>query len=192
MKSSKKISKLLSGLCMSAALCTPMLSHAGVCPIAGTATDCNTLFTIGSGNSVATTFGPQSNYDGVEDNLVGVVNNSGGSIASMTLTGNNIFGFDNDGIATYTGIYSGSTGYEGPNTSFNIVDANNGSVIFTGGLANGATAYFSLEEQASASANGGAGVVGVTPSVPEPSELALLTLGVGLMGFVAARKSKAS
>jgi hypothetical protein len=38
-----------------------------------------------------------------------------------------------------------STTYEGPNTSFSIVDENHGTVNFTGGLAPGASTYFSLK-----------------------------------------------
>ena len=190
--SSKKISKickLLPMLFMAGALCTPMMSHATVCPAAGSASDCNVLFTIGSGNAITTTFPDPTPYDGIEDMLVGVSNFSGGSIASLTLSGNSIFGFDGDGISNYTFLPSGPTGYEGPNTSFNVVDYDNGTVFFSGGLADGASAYFSLEYPASAFAQGGGGTVGVSP-VPEPETYAMLLAGLGLIGFAARRRSK--
>jgi hypothetical protein len=190
--SSKKISKickLLPMLCMAGALFTPMMSQAAVCPAAGSALDCNVLFTIGSGNAITTTFPDPNAYDGIEDMLVGVSNLSGGSIASLTLSGTNIFGFDGDGVATYTSNYYDGTGYAGPNTSFNIVDNDNGTVYFTGGLANGSSAYFSLEYPASAFAQGGGGSVGVSP-VPEPETYAMLLAGLGLIGFAARRRRK--
>jgi hypothetical protein len=190
--SSKKISKickLLPMLCMAGALFTPMMSQAAVCPAAGSALDCNVLFTIGSGNAITTTFPDPNAYDGIEDMLVGVSNLSGGSIASLTLSGTNIFGFDGDGVATYTSNYYDGTGYAGPNTSFNIVDNDNGTVFFSGGLADGASAYFSLEYPASAFAQGGGGSVGVSP-VPEPETYAMLLAGLGLIGFTARRRSK--
>ncbi len=85
-------------------------------------------------------------YDGADDSLVGVQNSSGQSIASLPLTGADIFGFDGDGLCTFvTCDYPNPTTYEGPSTSFTVVDASDGSVNFTGGLAAGAAAYFSLE-----------------------------------------------
>jgi hypothetical protein len=187
-KKFSKICKLIPMLCMAGTLCTPMMSHAAVCPTVGATIDCNVLFSIGPANAITTTFPDPTPYDGIEDNLVGVSNFSGGSIASFTLSGNNIFGFDGDGISTYTFLPSGPTGYEGPQTSFNVVDYNNGTVFFSGGLADGASTYFSLENTASAFAQGG-GTVSVSP-VPEPETYAMLLAGLGLIGFTARRRSK--
>ena len=78
------------------------LQYANVCPDTtpqgGTATDCNALIVFGANGAVTTTFGPQTNYDGIEDALVGVVNNSGSSLKSFVLSGAGIYGFDGDGI----------------------------------------------------------------------------------------------
>ena len=79
---------------------------------------------------------PPNGYDGVEDTLIGVQNNSGRPISSINLasTTASIFGFDQDGICdpsswpapTTTNTPPGCpgpqgfgpTGYEGPGTSF--------------------------------------------------------------------------
>jgi hypothetical protein len=98
-------------------------------------------------------------FDGIEDTLVGVVNNSSATVNKITLSGvgasgTPIFGLDGDGIC---GGYNpgppacpyGPSGYEGPNTSFaNIsADTTTGDVVFTGGLAPGQSTYFSLEDK---------------------------------------------
>jgi N-acetylmuramoyl-L-alanine amidase len=77
--------------------------------------------------------------------LVGVVNNSGATVFGISLTGDDIFGFDFDGAATYTGTSFGPTGYEGPGTSFSPIDASSGTVNFDNGLPNQGFIWFSLE-----------------------------------------------
>ncbi len=99
----------------------------------------------------------QPAYDLQEDVLVGVVNTSGAYVASIALSGADSFGFDGDGLCTESGHPAGCpfgpTGYEGPGTSLTATDASDGSVSFAGqGLAPGASAYFSLEEKATAGA----------------------------------------
>jgi RHS repeat-associated protein len=101
----------------------------------------------------------QGPYDGSDDTLIGVVNDSSKSVGSLQLSSNtNLFGFDSDGLCTFSlvqpGCPFGATGYEGPNTSFSNIspDASGGVVNFTTPLAPGATAYFSLEEALTATA----------------------------------------
>jgi hypothetical protein len=158
------------------------------------------LFTINADNTITTTQVTNIAYDSVgnalpnrEDTLVAVINNSSSTVGSLTLTGNNIFGFEADGIASANYLNQpgwGPTGYEGPNTSFTWSNSNKntGVVNFTGGLAAGASTYFSLEEAPAtvALATGS----NVTP-VPEPESYAMMLAGLGLFGFVARRKSKA-
>jgi hypothetical protein len=98
-------------------------------------------------------------YDGVEDTLVGVQNDSSTTQSSVTLAGVGvngipIFEFDGDGLcAGFTGAPPGCpfgpTGYEGPGTSFSNIspDTTTGTVNFAPSLAPGASAYFSLEDQ---------------------------------------------
>ena len=124
---------------------TALLIHSnswaiGQCPPVGQSPSCAALITINPNGSLKIQ-GDSSvpPYDGVEDSLVGVINNSGASVFGIKLSGPNIFEDDGDGA------FGGK--YPGPNTSYSIQDANTGIVSFTGtnGLESGKFAYFSLE-----------------------------------------------
>jgi hypothetical protein len=82
-----------------------------ICGHYGADADCGTIITINNDSSVVSTTG-QGPYDGADDTLVGVVNNSQYSIKSIDLSSGftlfgvtfgstNIFGFDGDGVNTY-------------------------------------------------------------------------------------------
>ncbi len=86
------------------------------------------------------------------DVLVGVVNNSGGPVSSITLSSStDIFGFDDDGACTQSpgpsNCSADSSGYGGPGVFFANIsgDQTTGDVVFTPALANGETAWFALE-----------------------------------------------
>ena len=108
-------------------------------------------------------------YDGADDTLVGIVNNSSTAITAITVSGpgSGLAGFDGDGICTYAAGSANGSGfagdsycssaqmagtdpgdYAGPGTSFTL-DPNSQDdveVDFTGnGLAAGNSTYFSLE-----------------------------------------------
>ena len=133
------------------------------CPAIGADSSCAILLTINPNGSITVdqdaSLGP---YDFFDDTLIGVQNNSTHSIPSLHLTSSGVgqppFGFDGDGLCsglfagTPTACPFGPTGYEGLNTSFSnvAVDQMSGDVNFTGGLAAGASAYFSLEGAISA------------------------------------------
>jgi hypothetical protein len=91
-------------------------------------------------------------YDGIEDTLIGVQNNSKGTVKTIPIEGTGIFGFDGDGICS--GLFSGTpegcpfgpTGYEGPGTAFEVTEyPNKGNLNFPAGLEAGKSTYFSLE-----------------------------------------------
>jgi hypothetical protein len=129
-------------------------------------------------------------FNGTDDTLFGVQNNSGAALASLTLSGSNIFAFDGNGINFFNGTGAapgspGPTGYEGWTSttstwgtgtqeplSFAITDSNNGTVVFgASGIAAGGSAYFALEGR----------VDGNNLAVPEPATWAAGFLTAGAL-----------
>lgn len=122
-----------------------------VCPPVNDDTTCGTIITI-TDTGISVTSTGQGPYDGSDDTLVGVINNSSKTISSIGInSGSDIFNFDGDGIVTYgiAGNAKDSSGYGGPNAYFTNINAAQtaGAVIFiTPIAANGGTSYFSLED----------------------------------------------
>jgi len=147
------------------------------CPHVGADTSCAILIEIDDNGAQILTDGSKGPYDGVEDTLVGVLNNTTSTtITSIPLTGTlAVFGFDGDGACdpnnnnvsfspgppdaypSNSGL-SGhgcldnpvdTTGYGGPNSHFTNINAakTSGTVNFNVPLAPGQTTWFSLEER---------------------------------------------
>lgn len=120
------------------------------CPAIGLDTSCGVLISITDSGANCLTDPSQGPYDGIEDTLIGVQNNSSSPVASLTVSSTlPAFAFDGDGICAFVlNSGCGATGYEGPGTSFSGIsgDLKSGTVNFTPALAPGASTYFSLEE----------------------------------------------
>jgi len=168
------------------------------CPSIGVATGCGVQINITaeSGGAASafsvTNLGNGNPYDGVEDTLVGITNTTNATINSITLTASDSSGaffFDGDGACSYGVVSCGATGYEGPNMTFNtsgVDPAGGGTLVinFTGGLAAGASTWFSLEGTPNSLTGGG----GVGNQTPEPATLLLLASGLAAIGFIAYRR----
>ena len=162
-----------------------------------TGTGCNVVITIAANGGISTAVVDVAPYDGSEDTLVGVINNSSTPVTTLNITGSDIFGFDGDGICTFSfsGTFSNSfcsasqlngtdpQDYQGPTSTFSITNANSGSVNFAGGIAGGGGhSYFSLEEPPTAN------LVVTTGSTPEPGTIVMF--GTGLIGLAGAIRRK--
>jgi len=128
------------------------------CPSIGQDTTCGLLIVLTSTGERILQDPTQGPYDGADDTLIGVVNQSGAAVPSIQLSSGSdpIFGFEGDGICTFA-PFPGSgycatlpptaTGYEGPDNTFTNIspDTMSGTVSFTAPLANNGSTYFSLE-----------------------------------------------
>ena len=179
------------------ALSIPGALHAAsVCPAYGAATaGCDLIITV-SNSGITVAAGPSfmlsgGTYDGSDDTLVGIVNNTSSPLSSINLSSTtDIFGFDGDGIDDYgaPGNTSDGSGYGGPDTYFTGVNGAEtaGTVDFLVPIAAGGSTYFSLEEALVPTQ-----VVVTTSATPEPGSFVLLATGLaGCAGTIRRRLFK--
>jgi hypothetical protein len=95
------------------------------CPSIGASPSCEILLVVNADNTITVVGDPSVGpFDGSDDTLVGILNNSAKSVNAVTVSGpgSDLSGFDGDGICsgdygTWNGSADcpyGSTGYEGP------------------------------------------------------------------------------
>ncbi|HEY7403416.1 MAG TPA: SdrD B-like domain-containing protein [Candidatus Angelobacter sp.] len=124
---------------------------------------CTILITLNADGSIVTTFpNPAPSYDnGLDDNLIGVVNNTSKTVTAIQLTSAtvDIFGLEDDGVCGLPGwtfspngpnpncaIATDPHGYGPAGINFTIFNPFSGIVNFgNGGIAPGGNAFFSLE-----------------------------------------------
>lgn len=174
-------------------IATPALALFTQCPPVGLDAGCAILITINSdGSTTITADVTQGPYEGIEDTLVGLQNNSSSPVSSIHLTSTlDIFGFDGDGPCTVSpqppGCVGGlvnpadPTGYGGPGVTFSGINstATAGDVNFSPAVPAGGSAWFALEEALTA------GQINAGPPpppaiIPTLSEWGLMIL-IGLM-----------
>src|SRR4051812_37246377 len=80
-------------------------ANAVPCPTISAVTTCNVVITAGPGGVFSTAVPNPNPYDGSDDNLVGIINNSGHTITSLSFTGSGLggglFAFDGDGLQNF-------------------------------------------------------------------------------------------
>jgi hypothetical protein len=149
------VAALTAGLIPSTFLAATVAPPFTQCPPVGLSPSCGSLLVINPDTSVSVFTDPSvSPFDGIEDTLIGVQNNSAAAVGAITAFGPpGIFGFDGDGLCSGyvpgpSGCPFGPTKYEGPGVAFVPDPTNNadGEIDFAGaGILAGGSAYFSLE-----------------------------------------------
>jgi hypothetical protein len=162
------------------------------------ATGCNVVITIAVGGGITTVVTDSTPYEESEDILVGVLNNNTTALSTLNLSGSGIFGFDGDGICTFTFVGSSyctasqTSGtdpgdYQGPTSTFsNFSSGNSGTVNFSPAIpANGGSSYFSLEgiPTSSLGASTGPTPTPAPTATPAPSSMLLTITALAGLGF---------
>ena len=158
-------------------------------PVSGSVTGCGAVINVfavdGSGNATSFSVVPNNSthnpYDNDDDTLIGIQNQSGANLTSITLNSSPnaldpLFGFETpapgDGpCASNAADCFGVTGYEGPNNTFTGIsgDKKSGTVNFIAPIPNGGSTWFALEG---------------TPDSISNAQTVVLPLGPGATPFI--------
>src|SRR5258708_5614499 len=94
-----RVCSLLAGVLFAGvSLSVPAYALFTQCPPIGLSAGCAFLITINPDGSLTFQSDPSiPPFDGVEDELIGVLNRSGATVYGISLSGPGIFGFDGDG-----------------------------------------------------------------------------------------------
>jgi uncharacterized repeat protein (TIGR01451 family) len=157
---------------------------------------CTVLITLNANGSIVTTHpNPAISFDsGLDDNMIGVVNNTAQTITGLQLSSATepIFAFDNDGVCAGPPGYTFSPLGPNPNCAiatdphtygpaginFTVISANTGIVNFgNGGIAPNSNAFFSLED-----ANLSKIVVVVDPGLAITKQVSVVGGGAAIPG----------
>jgi hypothetical protein len=151
----------LGGLTLSAAQASSAGPPFAQCPAVGESPSCAILIQINADRSVTVLDDAGAGqYDGSDDTLVGVQNDSGSPVAAITVNGpgSDLSGFDGDGICTFS--FTGDSycdaqqvagvdpyDYEGPDNTFvtSLSQPDSAEVDFTTTVPPQGSSYFSLE-----------------------------------------------
>jgi RHS repeat-associated protein len=147
------------------------------CPAVGSDTSCGVLIEVTDTGVNVFSDSNQHAFDGSDDTLVGVINDSSQGLSGLTITANAgavPFRFEGDGLCAVSphpaGCPFGTTGYEGPGMSFTKNSDSSGVVNI--GLASRGTGYFSLEDALTSTSISSTGTGQLPPAGPVigPSE----------------------
>jgi len=176
------------------------------CPAVGANTGCQFLITVNADGSVSIAMDPNppnnGPYDGTDDTLVGLQNNSNQAVMAFPLSSNEtVFGFDNDGPCTAlpkpapcpssAGFPPDTTGYGGPGVTYSNISADktSGTVNFSPGIAPGASAWFGLEETLTSTSQIVIGNPTTEPAaVPEPTMTFIIGGSLAVIGLLRRRR----
>ena len=154
------------------------------CPAIGVDTSCALLIRITPTGQPGVYGDPsQGPFDGIEDTLIGIQNDSSTSIASIPVSsqsGKTLFAFDGDGLCYFMSFtltpctWPAPTGYEGPGVSFTNISADytSGTITFSPAIPPGGHAYFSLEEALAT-----VPPFDINPGPPTPTDIHMVALG---------------
>jgi uncharacterized repeat protein (TIGR01451 family) len=170
---------LFVGPAATSASAAPAAPNFSICPAVDVATGCAVVIVVNADGSRTIDDNPGGTmlgvYDGSDDSLIGIQNNSASPVSSLVLSSTDgVFGFDGDGPCTETtppiisNCSADPSGYGGPGVTYSNIstDMNTGEIDFSPAIAAGGTAWTALEATPDASTLSVPSSVGITADSP--------------------------